>query len=132
LTVYHCPDGALRMFGGDAQSSPYGRSRDPLYCWEIDPDTFAASNRRVVFDTVQAALPFRAAATPIADMCKLLPHQGRTQYAVHRVRVRAIDHPYVSVLLNDAERAHSAIYYTELTYAQPYPDPWTFEERVQR
>lgn len=126
LSVYHCPDGALRLCTGDADASPYGRSRDPLYCWEIDPDTFAASNRRVIFDTVEAGLPLRAEATPIADMCKLLPHQGRTQYAVYRVRVRAIDHPYVDVTIDDAERAASAIYHSQLTYDHEYPPPWTF------
>jgi hypothetical protein len=127
FTAYTCPDGVLRSFGGDARNSPYGRSRDPLYCWDVDPRTFRASNRRVVFDTVAAGLPFRAEATPIADMCKLLPHQGRTQYAVHRVRVRAIDHPYVPVLLDDAERANSAIYHAALTYDREYPGPWSFE-----
>ena len=100
--------------------------RDPLYCWEIDPRTFVASAPRVVFDTVAAGLPFRAEATPIADMCKLLPHLGRAQVAAFRVRVRAIDHPYVGVLLNEAERGHSAIYHAELTYDRAYPDAWSF------
>jgi hypothetical protein len=126
FTVYRSPDGVLRQFGGDARTSPHRRSRDPLYCWDIDPRTFGATNQRVVFDTVAAGLPLRSEATPIADMCKLLPHQGDTQYVAHRVRVRAIDHPYVEVLLNDAERRASAIYHTRLTYDRAYPGPWQF------
>lgn len=126
LTLYRCPDGVLRMFAGDKRHSPYGQTRDPLYCWDVDAHDFTTSNRRVVFDTVQAGLPFRTASRPIADMCKLLPHQGRTQYLVHRVRVGAIAHPYADVLLNDTEMAHSAIYHAELTYDRWYPEPWRF------
>jgi hypothetical protein len=81
-------------------------------------------------DTVQAGLPFRAAAVPIADMCKLLPHAGgATQYVAHRVRVRAIDRPYVDVVLNDAERATTAIYHAALIYDGTYPDPWEWDSQ---
>jgi hypothetical protein len=30
------------------------------------------------------------------------------------------------VLLDEQERAHSAIYHAELTYDREYPNPWTF------
>jgi len=124
FTVFMCPDGVLRMCGGDAKASPHGRSRDPLYLWDVDPLTFATSNRRVLCDTVQAGLPLRAEATPVADMCKLLLHQGSRQIASFRVRVRAIDHPYVPVLLNEAERGASAVYHSTITYTESFPDPW--------
>jgi hypothetical protein len=89
----------------------------------------------VVLDTVEAGLPLRAEAVPIADMCKLLPHDGTNglngtagaghiQYLAHRLRVRAIDQPYVSVTLNDSERDATAIYHAQITYDRPYPDPW--------
>jgi hypothetical protein len=124
-TLYLCPDGQLRIFGGDPRLSPYGRPRDPLYCWDVNPLTFAVVNPRVVLDTVQAGLPLRAEAIPVADMCKLLPHQGgATQDIVHRLRVRAIDRPYVDVVMNEAERDATAIYHAQVTYDRPYPDPW--------
>lgn len=104
LTVFRCGDGVLRMFGGDAQQSPYGRGRDPLFCWDIDPETFVASNRQVIFDSVKAGLPFRREAIPVVDMCKLLPNQGSRQLAVHRVRVRAIEFPYIDVTITPEER----------------------------
>ena len=79
-----------------------------------------------MLDTVQAGLPLRAEAVPVADMCKLLPYhgEGTAQYLVHRLRVRAIDQPYVSVKLNEAERNASAIYCARLTYDRAYPAPW--------
>ena len=127
FTVFMCPDGVLRMCGGDSQSSPHGRSRDPLYIWDVDPRTVATSNRRALCDSVEAGLPLRAEATPVVDMCKLLLHQGNRQIAAFRVRVRAIDHPYVPVLLNEAERSASTIYHTTLTYSKSFPDPWGFD-----
>ncbi len=47
ITAYMCPDGVLRLFGGDVAASPYDNGRDPLYCWDVDYDHgFACSNRR--------------------------------------------------------------------------------------
>jgi len=51
--------------------------------------------RRVIYDTVAAGLPIRPGTAPKVDMCKLLPHVGDTQYIVHRVSIRAFNHPYV-------------------------------------
>lgn len=125
FTLYRCADGQLRIFGGDPRLSPYRRPRDPLYCWDVDPDTFGVTNPRVVLDTVRAGLPLRAEAIPVADMCKLLPHTGGTaQHVVHRLRVRAIDRPYVSVIMNEAERDATAIYHAQVTYDRPYADTW--------
>jgi len=135
LTAYTWEDGALRLFSGDATVSPYKNGRDPLYCWDIDPDrSFSPSNRRVIFDTFEAKLPMRAEAGPKVDMCKLLPGQGRTQIIVYRVSIRAFNHPYVGSagpvkgipLVNAAEKAACAIYYSKVTYAQALPAAWEF------
>ena len=78
LTAYTWADGVLRLFAGDPSVSPYKIGRDPLYCWDIDPDRgFAASNRRVIFDTFEANLPIRAESGPKVDMCKPRPLTGK-------------------------------------------------------
>ena len=135
LTAYTWEDGALRLFSGDASVSPYKNGRDPLYCWDIDPDRgFAPSNRRVIFDTFEAKLPMRAEAGPKVDMCKLLPGQGKTQIIAYRVSIRAFNHPYVGSagvissipLTNAEEKAACAIYYSKVTYAEALPAAWEF------
>jgi hypothetical protein len=135
LTAYTWADGRLRLFGGDASVSPHRNSRDPLYCWDIDPDRgFSASRRRVIFDTVAAGLPFPKSAGPKVDMAKLLPGQGQTQVIAYRVSIRAFNHPYAAAgklvpglsLATPAEKAACAIYYSRITYAEAVPEPWDF------
>ena len=89
LTMYCCPDGVLRVFG-------HVRGvRNPLYCWDLDPDNgFALIQRREIFDVYKAKLPIRPESWPKVDMCKLLPPTGRTQVVVHRVSTRAFNLPY--------------------------------------
>jgi hypothetical protein len=132
LTVYRCPDGVLRLFGGDADASPYGATRNPLYMWDIDPDDgFAASNRRVVFDTFKAGVRIAKDHGPMIDMPKLLPHTGgRAQLLAHRVRS-------CSLFNNDPESGPvrpmtpddfdaNAIYYARVHYAEEWPGTWAF------
>ena len=137
LCAYACPDGVLRVFTGDATVSPQHKDRDPMYCWEIDPDDgFRVVNRLTVYDTVAAGLPIRPAASPKVDMCKLLPHDGgSTQYIVHRVSVRSFNHAYIGgdgsvakeiPIINEREKAACGIYYATLTYGESYPAPWEF------
>lgn len=136
LTAYTGPDGVLRLFTGDRTISPYQNGRDPLYCWEVDPDaSFGVSNRRVVYDSVKAGLPIRPGASPKVDMCKLLPHAGgRVQYLIYRVSIRAFNHPYVGSagvvsgipIANAGEKAACAIYYAKITYTESFPSLWEF------
>ena len=88
LTAYTYADGVLRVLTGDSTISPYGLNRNPLYLWDIDPDSgFAASKRRTVFDIVAAGLPIPVESRPTCDMAKLLPHAGgQEQIIVYRVR----------------------------------------------
>ena len=94
-----CADGAVRLFTGDPTVSPNKNARDPLYCWEIDPDDgFSAGKRHVIFDHVKAGLPIRRLTRPMIDMCRLLPHAGgNVQWIVHRVQVDAVDHHNVGL-----------------------------------
>jgi hypothetical protein len=130
LCAYRGPDGVLRVYTGDAGVSPQHKDRDPMYCWELDPDGgFRLLGSRVIYDTVAAGLPIRPGAAPKVDMCKLLPHVGNTQYIVHRVSVRAINHPHADKsipVVNAAEEAACAIYYAKVTYRESYPSPWEF------
>ena len=135
-TAYVWADGALRLFTGDPTISPYKNARDPLYCWDIDPDAgFTASNRRVIFDSVKAGVPIRREARPMIDMCKLLPHGGgRTQWIVHRVHVAASNHPRQSLSgpvqqlprISDQEKGSCAIHYAKVTYAEAFPSRWDY------
>ncbi len=128
VTAYTCPDGALRLFGGDVDASPYGNGRDPLYCWDVDPDNgYTTSHRREVFDTVKADLPIDH--RPTVDMCKLLPHTGGpSQYIAHRVRPKSTRDPvYTGQAVSEAEIDCAGIYYARVEYDDAYPSPWTFE-----
>jgi hypothetical protein len=136
LCAYRRPDGVLSVFTGDASVSPQHKDRDPMYCWEIDPDDqFKVMDRRTIYNTVAAGLPIRPGASPKVDMCKLLPHSGATQYIVHRVSIRAFNHPYVGndgtvlkdiPIANQQEKDVCAIYYAKVTYKEAYPSAWEF------
>ena len=132
---YYCPDGVLRYFGGEGPKSPYKNERDPLYCWDIDPENgFMPSNGRVVYDTVKAGLPIRREARPLVGMCKLLPHYGQRQHLVHRVQVtsRLTEHihgepePWSFPPINEQEKAACAVYYATIDYDEVEPPPWSF------
>lgn len=131
LSVYSGADGNTYLFTGDPNASPYGNGRNPLYCWEVDPDDgFAAANRRVVFDAKAAGLPIRPEAGTVVDMCKLLPHTGgREQYIVHRVRPKAINFTAnTKAVVNDEEKKCAGIYYAKVRYDRDYPALWSFGE----
>lgn len=133
-TAYVWADGVLRLFTGELGISPYQNPRNPLYCWDIDPDAgFTASSRRVIFDSVKAGLPIRPEARPMIDMCKLLPHAGgRTQWIVHRVHIAAVNHARESSSgivrhippATAVEKGACAIAYAKVTYTADFPSRW--------
>ncbi len=85
-TAYVCGDGCLRLFAGEAKSSPTRNPRDPICCWDVDPEKgFRATNRRVVFGSKEASLPMRKQTRPMIDFCKVFAPQGRSQFILHRV-----------------------------------------------
>lgn len=134
-TSFVCADGALRLFGGDGVVSPHRNARDPLYCWDVNPEEFACTNRRVIFDSVKTGLRIRREAVPKIDMCKLLAPQGKTQWLVHRVSVRSYNLPYVGgsgqptgiPAINREERDCCAIYYARIAYSGAATSLWEFE-----
>jgi hypothetical protein len=130
MTAYVCADGVIRLLTGDGRESPYRIARNPLYCWEVNPDRgFALSNRRVVIDLLQAGLPIRREAGPVADMAKILPHSGgRDQLILHRVRTTAIGVPNPDrKLATDSEKRVHGIYSAHLLFEEDQADAWDFE-----
>lgn len=130
LTLHRCADGVLRLFSGDLTHSPYGLRRDPLYCWDVDPETFAVSDRRTVFDSVAQGL-FADAAQPQRSTCfaYVLPHQGgRVQYAAMRLLAFAYEGGQVAGApeLTDEMLARHGMYITRIHYDRDYPPRWEF------
>ena len=141
LTAYTCPDGVLRLLGGDHQASPHDSPRNPLYLWDIDPENgFAATNRREVYDSVKAGLPVppdgpaAAGKTPgwwwRHDMAKLLPHAGgRVQLIAHRVVHQSTNDPSRTGLTVSAEEKEvHGLYHAVVHYTEPHPGPWRFAQ----
>ena len=131
LTAFQCADGVVRLFTGDKATSAQKYDRDPLYCWDVQPEReFAVTNRQMLFDSLAAKLGMRKVVRPKIDFCKLFPHQGKTQLAVHSVSTRAYDFPYDGQPgippLNAEEKAVSGLYYTRLTYRDEPPALWKF------
>jgi len=137
ISVFRCADGGLRLFTGDKNVSPHANGRNPLYCWEINPDNgFRASRRRVVLDTLEAGLPFpiihEQQCSPIVDYAKVFPHAGGdAQIVACRVRTNgllACDPDYYTRLHRPtaAEIDASAVYYFRLRYDAEHPAQWRF------
>ena len=121
-TAYGCADGVVRLFSGDPESSPHGDSRNPLYVWDIDPDRdFAATNRRVIFDALEAGLG--TGGRFMIGMCKLLGHHGESQMLLHRVAPRVYDPK-----LADADKLRCGIYHAWLRYEGALEPAWHFEQ----
>lgn len=135
-TAFVCADGVLRLFTGDEASSPYRNGRDPLYCWDVDPEeNFAYSNRRVIFDSVQARIPIRRAASPKVDFCVLLPQHAAVQLAMHSLCTRSYNHPYENrpgiPAVTAEEKTHCAIYYARIHYRGEPARVWEFGDKSQ-
>ncbi len=133
LAAYACPDGQVRLLAGDPARSPHGSNRNPLYCFEIDPDHGCrAAAVQTVFDTYAAGVPIAREHGPLIDMPKLLPHAGgNMQTLIHRVRSCAfrfeeLDYGGPVKLLTEGDFASTAIYHASLRYEQEYPGCWTF------
>lgn len=131
VTMYRCADGVLRVFSCDSDRSPYKRGRNPLYRWDLDPDReFAMTNCREVLDLVRSDIAMEEANTPVAHMCKVIPHAGGTeQFYAFQVRSSHLlkNDPGFGLrpLTPELEQA-SAIYYGKMRYAENAPAEWEF------
>ena len=84
--VWMCPDGELRIFNNRQDMTPYGDYRNPLYCFCVDPETFAYRDRAVVLDTRMLELPI---PNPFVDHMHLYAPVGDRQVASIRVITKA-------------------------------------------
>jgi hypothetical protein len=67
-----CEDGVLRVFSGHLGGG--NTKRNPLFCWDIDPDDgFAATNRRTILD-MRDKIRF-----PMVGFAKLSPVKNNRQ-----------------------------------------------------
>ena len=123
---FRCADGVLRLFINDRKRSPYNDKRNPLYVFEVDPETFVYSEPRVVVDLRAEGIPF---PNPFADMAKLCPHQGDRQLLIFRTidRQMTADPQPGEAPLTEAAMAAGGIHYAELRYSEAMPETWTFE-----
>jgi hypothetical protein len=128
ITAFTGADGVLRLFANDERNRlPNRGGRNPLYAWDVNPDTWELTGQRVVFDTFTFGLPIRPECDPGVDMCKLLPHSGgREQLLVYRVRTRALTIPYLEGVVTPQEVVHLGVYHTRITYTEDYPPRWQF------
>ena len=131
LTVVRCSDGTVRLFTGDRVASPQRYDRDPLYCWDVKTaGEVSVSNRRVIFDSEAAKMPFRRAVRSKIDFCELFPLHGRAQLVVHGVSTRAYNHPYEGQPgippLNAEEKAASGLHFARLTNRTAPEPAWKF------
>ena len=125
---YRCADGILRLFSNDQELSPYKDSRNPLYCFDVDPTNFSYSNRQVVLDSRKEGLPFYM---PFVDHAMLYPYAGGKKQIVS---FRVITHKQTKQQAQDPdvtpeELEKSGVHYCELLYDQEYAVPWEFEAK---
>ena len=127
-TQYRCADGTLRLFTGDPQASPYGQTRNPLYCWDIDPQTAEGTNRREIFDNVKCGV-LPEESVPRADMCKLLPYtDGGEQYLVWRVRTMNVGRVHHGLPpVTEACKEKHGIYYAVIRYSEAPEKIWYYD-----
>ena len=130
-TMYMFPDGVIRVFSSDEERTPYkGMTRCPLNMWDIDPDnSFAASNCRVVFDSIKEGVPFEYENGHVNHFCKLLPHaggrEGLLMYFVRTNSLYYVTHSAKTVV-TPAEVDNTAIYHSRIIYDKAYPAMWEF------
>ena len=98
--------------------------RNPLFCWDIDPDNgFAASNKRVILD-MKERIRF-----PMVGFAKLSPVVHNRQILTIRVSSmsqRKATEKYPA--LTKEELDNCGAYHSVITYDPPVPDTWKFAE----
>ena len=143
-SAYVCGDGVLRIFGGRNAISPFGSARNPVYCWDVDPDTYALANCRTVLSSDDIGLteglpgsnlvsadPALAAAVALPEknvklrMFLSAPFKNR-QIATTMVK-RVIAGPPA-----EEEMSKYGVHYWYVTYDRDIEDAWRFAARKPR
>ena len=125
--AYQCPDGVLRIFTGDESVSPYHERRNPLYCWEVNPKDFSASNRQVIMDGPERGLRFSNVPSRFGKgmnigFARLSPLLGNRQILTYRLMTRNFKPA------TEAELDQCGTYYSEIIYDGDVKEQWEFEK----
>ena len=120
------PDGVLRIFSGDFVQSPHRQKRDPLFCWDVNPDDFSVSNVRTILDarrTLGMELPMVGFAKlpPVHNNRQLLTFRVTTQN--HRHATERFPEP-----VTEEELAVCGAHYCEVIYEDDVVEMWRFGE----
>lgn len=128
LSAYLCADGVLRLVTSEVARSKYFRHRDPLFLYDIDPDTFEPTACRQIFSVYEENIPLYF---PKLDFGMLLPHAGgREQYLTFRLFIDNWFKERRSGRAMPAARpediAFCGSYYAKFVYDEPCPAAWQF------
>lgn len=116
-SAYLCGDGVLRIFGGNLATSPFQWSRNPQYCWDVDPSTFALSNCKTVLSTDDIGM---TASRSVKFRTFLsTPFQNR-QIVTITVSKELVGRP------TEQEMATFGVHYWYVTYDRDIKDYWQF------
>lgn len=110
--LYGCADGRVRLFGNIRAQSPT-RTRDPLWVWELDPQTLTLSEPRLVASCKDCGLPFQQ---PYLHAPKLVPVTDRRELLFFTATTRRLGTNEEKTGVTDAERAAAGIHYAEILY----------------
>ncbi len=125
-TSWLMPDGKLRIFSGDFAASPHRQKRDPLFCWDVNPQNFSVSNVRTILDGRQTL----GMELPMIGFAKLSPVHNNRQILTFRVTTlnhRFATERWPAVTAHDL--AQSGAHYCVIRYARTVPDSWRFASR---
>jgi len=128
MTLFRCADGVLRMFSGDFTNSPYQQRRDPLYCWDVNPEDFSVTNRQVLFDSIAASVFPEDPALPRSTCFATVPPHagGDTQCIFHRVMCFRYLPGIAGEPITDELLARHGVYHTAIRYKEALPATWQF------
>ena len=120
------PDGVLRIFSGDFAASPHRQKRDPLFCWDVDPKTFAASNPRTILDGRQNL----GMELPMIGFAKLSPVHNNRQ--ILTFRVTTLNHRFETErypAVTEHDLAQSGAHYCVIRYPKGVAkNTWRFND----
>lgn len=115
--LYRCADGRLRLFGHRRALSPTG-TRDPLWMWEIHPDSLGLGEPRVVAASRDCGLPFQQ---PYLHMPKLAAPDGDRQLILFSAVTRRLISNEEKTPASPSERDAAGIHYADLLYDEVRP-----------
>jgi len=125
-TSYLMADGVLRIFSGDSAISPHRMKRNPLFCWDVNPEDFSVSNIRTILDA-KKALGIRQ---PMVGFAKLSPVHGNRQILTFRVTTQNHRHATERFPepVTEEELAVCGAHYCEVIYEGDVGEMWQFGE----